>query len=254
MIFEQNFIIIYIFILGLMAGSFVSVLSSRNLDDWRSILYGRSRCPQCRHTLTWKELIPIFSFLFQKGKCQSCQSSISLKYPLLEIICATIFTALYVHFGLTGYFGAYSLLTIFFLSIIVTDIEEMIIPDHLIILCLIPLLWLTIIEPNLLFRFYGLVIYTVVIGLLVVPSQGKWMGWADLKLAPILGWLIGYPQAISGLYSSFVIGAIIGLLIVVISKKTIKAQVPFGPFLLLGFYIALWYGNNLIDWYLTILG
>lgn len=247
---EANYYIFIIFIAGLMCGSFISVLSSRDLSEWQSILWGKSRCPKCHHELTWKELIPLFSFFYQKGKCRECKENISIKYPLLEIVTAIVFVSLFMRFGLSALFFSYALFMIFLIALVVTDIEEMVIPDHLLIGTFLTALPITYFDPNLTSRLYGFLIYLIVIGLLVVPSRGKWMGYADLIVAPILGWVLGYPNAIAGLYLSFVIGAIVGISIVLSQKKSFKSQVPFGPFLVLGFFLAIWFGQDLVAWYM----
>lgn len=244
--FFENLPLILVFIFGLLCGSLISVISSRKLSDWRSIFFGRSCCPKCKHNLSWIELIPIFSFLMMRGKCRHCQDSISIKYPILEIITSLIFVILFMNYGLTPLFLANALLAIFFISIVVVDLETLIIPDYFLIVSLIPTLWITFLNPDLQNRLFGFGIYIAVIGVLVLPSGGKWMGYADLKLAPILGWLLGFKAGIVGLYSSFVFGAIFGIILMIFKKAGMKSKVAFGPFLILGFYISIFYAQDLM--------
>lgn len=257
MIFPQDLqyaLIAILTVIGFMLGSFVSVLSSRDLKkQWKSILIGRSRCPHCGKNLTWKELIPLISWIVQKGKCRSCQKAIGVKYPLLEIITALLLIGLFLTFGQTWMFVAQALLLIILLSMVIEDLETMMVSDSLLIICLIPLIWISWLEPDLFNRVLGLSIFTVLISLFVIPSKGKWMGFADLKIAPILGWLLAFPNVIIGIYGAFISGGLLSVILLAVKKVKSKSPVPFFPFLIFGYYIAVFFGKYLINSYLMLI-
>lgn len=232
--------------IGFMLGSFISVLACRHLKDWRSILFGRSLCPHCSKQLAWFELIPLFSWLIQKGFCRGCRAKISIKYPLLELVTALLFVLLFYRFGASWLFIGHVLLAIVLLTIFIRDLETMIISDLLMIALILPLAIIIINEPMIPERIIGVALFTLVIGALVVPSRGRWMGWADLKLAPFLGATLGLTASIIALYSAFVIGGLYASSLLITKRVKPKTEVPFAPFLIIGFYIALFWQEQIV--------
>src|SRR3989344_4664509 len=188
----------FIFLIGLCVGSFLNCVIYRlalpNFSFWKNLGgLNRSYCPHCKYNLAWLDLIPVFSFLFLKGKCRYCKKKISLQYPIVEILTGLVF------------------LLIFF---IMQDIEQ---PDNFI---------------NFLFLF--------------LISKGKWIGFGDVKLAILLGFLLGFPNILSGLFLSFFFGAIIGLILMFLNKKGLESEIPFAPFLIIGTFVAMFFGDQII--------
>jgi len=234
---------ILFFILGLFIGSFLNCLICR-LKDKKSFLFGRSCCPKCGHELTWLDLVPVLSFVFLKGKCRYCSEKISWQYPLTEIATGLLYAFLYWNYG-------FNLFLIFVFScllvIFVYDLKHFIIPDEIIF----PLIIISLIF--LYGNFFVAIGTTFAFFLLYFFSKGKWLGFGDVKLAFFLGLFLGWPNILVGLFLSFVIGAIIGIGLIILKKKGIKSEVPFAPFLVLGAFIAFFWGQEIIFWYLNLL-
>jgi len=234
----------FVFILGTIIGSFLNVVILR-YNTGESIIKNGSRCFGCGKRLNWYELIPIVSFLIQKGRCRSCKSKISIQYPLVELLTGILFLLIFqiTHYSLlvTGYyFIIFSLLII----IAVYDFRYQIIPDLFVYLFNFFALF------NL-FRIYDFIVGLVFFGffgLLWLVSRGNWMGLGDAKLALGIGWLLGLFKGILALLLSFWTGALVGIFLLFFFKKeyNIKSRIPFGPFLILGIIIAFFFGDVII--------
>jgi leader peptidase (prepilin peptidase) / N-methyltransferase len=240
------FLPIIVFGFGLIIGSFLNVVILR-LNTGRSIAKGRSKCARCSNTLSWYELIPVFSFLGLGGKCRSCKVPISFQYPVVELVTGILFVLLYGKI-----FGMYELsfasLFVFIFSIVIAclllvitmyDFRHKIIPDKIvypfIALAFVSVVWNT--TSTLGFAFLP----AIVAGpLLAAPffflyffSKGRAMGFGDVKLALGIGWLVGIVGAISVFLLSFWIGAIVGVVLMAFSKRHgIKSEIPFAPFMI----------------------
>lgn len=246
--------------LGLIIGSFLNVVIFR-LNTDRSF-GGRSMCLSCQKKLNWYELIPVFSFLFLRGRCLRCKTKISLQYPLVELATGLIFLALFLKFENLFFWSPYSFVAAYafyaavfaFLVVIAAyDLRHQIIPDALaLILGLLSFAGLfffniddaRIFYPHLpsLAQFLSGFILALPFALLWLVSKGKWMGLGDAKLAIGLGWLLGPSRLLSGAVLSFWSGAIFGLLLVAFSRKyKIKSELPFAPFLVLGALFAFFF-------------
>ena len=245
---------IFIFLFGLLIGSFLNVVILR-LNTGRSIAVGRSKCARCSQTLEWYELIPVFSFLGLRGKCRSCRAPISFQYPVIELVTGLLFIILYsktilLH-GLSlipivsflGSATAASLLVV----IMVYDVKHKIIPDKIvfpfILLGLLSIIWKAIMVPTF------LVVPAILSGILLCApflflwlfSKGRAMGFGDVKLALGMGWFLTIGASIALFFLAFWIGAVVGLLLMAVSKARMKSQIPFAPFLIIAFAIvSLW--------------
>lgn len=254
---------LFVFLFGLIVGSFLNCVIYR-LEQGQSFLKGRSYCPHCRHNLSWPDLIPVLSFLFLLGKCRYCQEKISFQYPLVELSTATIFILIWSTVS-NIYTGVYLLLMAGFLIVIfIYDLRHYIIPDRVvypaiaavIIYHLIRLLgevrplqdWRGLTSPIL--SALGAAGFFLAI---VLVSRGKWMGVGDIKLAFLMGLILGWPNILVALFLAFSIGAIIGVGLIVLKKKGLKSEVPFGPFLITGTFLALFWGSAITDWYLNLI-
>jgi len=246
------------FLLGIFLGSFLNCITAR-LGSSKSFAKGRSQCPHCNHDLSWQDLMPIFSFLFLRGKCRYCHKKISWQYPISELL-----------FGLIVGFHFY-----FFDGHILNLVLQILISAFLFVIffydlnhCLIPVD----------FVYWGIGVYTIyafingsfaswdkafpiLLGILVPAgffwliyalSKEKWMGSGDVKLMFLIGFL-GMPNVLISLLIAVVSGGIIGLILIVLKKKTPKSEIPFGPFLIAGYWITLFWGQNLIQWYFNFL-
>jgi len=259
----MGFFYFIVFIFGLMVGSFLNSIIYR-LPSGESFLIQRSYCPYCKHKLSWKDLIPIFSFLILKGKCRYCHHQISLQYPLVELATGILFVLIFwiLDFGFDLAFGFWNLIfylviASFLIIIFFYDLKHYIIPDKIIYPAIAIALFyqlfgiwnfeIGILKPILSAILAGLFFLSI-----VLFSRGKWMGVGDVKLAFFMGLFLGFPNILIALFLAFFIGAIIGIGLIISGKKTLKSEVPFGPFLVVGTFIALFWGQAIINWYLNL--
>lgn len=222
------------FIFGTLFGSFFGVIGSR-LPLGESIIYPSSHCTNCGHFLRPYELIPIFSFLFQKGKCTKCKTKLSWKYPLYELATGILFSLCYVLFKFTWPL----IIGITFVSaimiIVISDIEYYIIPDEVIvfssILLLIELFLIHGWKASLLHLLSGTCSFILMYGVKCLGDfafKKESMGGGDIKLMFLIGLVIGFPMSIITIFLSSFIGLPISLFILFYKKTNI---IPFGPFL-----------------------
>jgi leader peptidase (prepilin peptidase)/N-methyltransferase len=253
--------LILIFIFGLIIGSFLNCVIWRLYKE-ESFVSGKSYCPHCRHSLGFWDLFPVLSFIFLRGKCRYCKKKISIQYPLIELITAILFSSVFIYLGSIISLQLFFWLTIFaFLIVIfVFDLKYFIIPDEVIY----PAIFISIIW--LLYSFsMGMIgshemILTIISSLgaslffflIWFFSKGMAMGFGDVKLALLIGLLLGFPNTIVGLFLGFLLGAIIGSVMVFLKKKGFGSEVPLAPFLVAGVIISFFFGNNIVNWYLSL--
>lgn len=238
----------FVFFLGAAMGSFFNVLVDR-LIHGQSIM-GRSHCDHCKKTLQWFDLIPILSFILIGGKCRRCHVALSLEHPTVEVMTGLLFmgTWMTVPFGsLILYWGIVSCAWVIFLS----DIRYSLISDYMQLSLFILILFQKIIERASIFSLLGDsfagVMVALPIGLIYVVTNERAMGLGDVILAALIGFALGTLRGLLGLYIAFLLGAIVGVVLLIGRKKGMKSAVPFGPFLLAGMLIASVFGNTLIE-------
>lgn len=242
---------------GLLIGSFLNVCVYR-IPREESIAFPPSHCPNCSANLKWYDLVPVFSFMVQRGKCRYCGEKISPKYPTVELLNAIIYLIVYLQFGFTLEFFFYAI--IFSLLIIITfiDLEQMIIPDILVIL----ILGTTIVykfvsyllyskSPELINSTGGLILSSLLFIIIIIVSKGG-MGGGDVTLIGSLGFILGIKHIFLAIFLSFILGAIISIILLIMKIKGKKDPIPFGPLIILGFFITLFLGDILINWYTTM--
>ena len=241
---------IFVFVLGLFIGSFLNCLAYR-LHEKEKFVTGRSFCPKCKHTLNWWDLVPVFSFLFLKGKCRYCQEKISIQYPLAELLTGLMFFLVFTYYSINLF---WLVITGILILIFIYDLNYFLIPDSALIIGVILSLLYLIVSPisimGYIWSALGASGFFLTIWLI---SKGKWIGFGDVKLAVLIGLLVGWPNILIALFSAFLIGAIMGIALIIARKKNLKSEVPFGPFLIIGIYIALFFGDKIVNWYLGFL-
>ena len=251
---------LFVFLFGLVIGSFLNCVIYR-IENNQSFLKGRSYCPKCKHTLSWQDIIPVFSFLFFKGKCNYCHKKISIQYPLVEIATGLafllIFNFLYQDNILPSWINLAFLFYVACILIIifVYDLKHYIIPDKV----LFPAIAIVFLY-QLIFSFRLLDFNPLWSGLaacafflfVFLVSGGRWMGFGDVKLAFFMGLFLGYPNILVALFLAFFLGAIIGVGLIIFGNKNLKSEVPFGPFLITGTFLALLWGKEIISWYTNL--
>lgn len=252
---------IIFFIFGLIIGSFLNVVILR-MNTERSF-GGRSACMSCQKKLAWYELIPLVSFVVLVGRCQSCKTKISIQYPIVEFLTGLIYALLFFKFQDIFFldnlififtYAYYAVMFSLLIVIAVYDLRHKIIPDSLaLILGILAFAGLFIFNESgfyphlpLMWEFLSGLIIAAPFALFWLVSKGRWMGLGDAKLAIGLGWLLGLSRALSGMVLAFWIGAIVGLTLVIFSKKHgMKSEIPFAPYLVLGTLLAFLFNLSL---------
>ncbi len=233
-------VIFLVLSIGLIIGSFIAALTWR-MPRNVSIAKGRSFCPQCRKKINWYDNIPVISFFLLGGRCRNCKLKISPRYPAIELSTAIVYGILLYKFGISFEFVYYAFLSTLLIAIFVIDLEHMLIPDKLVFLgILASLCYLTLFNFPLLFLYLTAGFVAAVFFLFVTfVTAGKGMGLGDAKLAILIGSIVGPYIALYTFTLSFVVGAVIGIFLVVIGKAKLKKPIPFGPFMILGLFISL---------------
>lgn len=267
-------VILFLFVMGLVWGSFLNVVIYR-MSNGSSFAKGRSKCPKCKHPIPWYMNIPLLSFFFLKGQCAFCHKKISIQYPVIEFLTGIFFVWWFVvgfnFFKLVG--NPWSFIQpVFWLSvglvllaILVTDLLYMIIPFGL---------NLTLFTLALAYRvaltgfgimnridFINAILAGAGICLLLIMLQFATkkikkvdgFGLGDIYLVPSLGLLLGWPRIIPGMFLSFVLGSLVGIILIGLKKKKLSQYIPFGPFLILGTIISLVWGGAIWTWYVSLL-
>lgn len=234
--------IIAFFILGTILGSFYMVVAER-IPRGESIVTPPSHCDKCNHRLSPLELIPIFSYIFQGGKCKNCKTKLSIFYPLYEITSGILFSLAYISYGFTPKLIIALTFISLLLIIVLSDIEYMIISDGVLIFFIIALMIEIFVIYNLrtlgISILDGLIAFTIMFLLRLLGNfifKKDTMGGGDIKLMFVFGLVLNYKMAILSIFAGSVIGLPISLLIV---KKKKNHEVPFGPFLALGALLIL---------------
>ena len=245
-------------VLGAVFGSFLNCAAWRITHN-ESVLKGRSHCPACGHTLTARELVPVFSWLFQRGKCRSCGARIPFRYPLTELVFALITLLCLLRFDLTWLCLRNWVFLCCLFCLTLTDLDDYLIPDGCLIIAalawlLAALLMRTPWRSVLLGLFSGLLygggILTVSLIMDRVLGRDS-LGGGDIKLFAVCGLYLG----IIGTLFTVMLACVIGLFFAFLRKRTEKAagkEFPFGPSIAVAAALMLFCGDPLINWYLSL--
>ncbi|APH04223.1 prepilin peptidase [Bacillus weihaiensis] len=246
------FLYTYIFILGLVLGSFYNVVGLR-IPLKQSIVYPGSACPVCNKKLSPLELIPVFSYLFQGGTCKNCKTHISSLYPSMELTTAILFTISPLLVGWSKeLILAWSLISLCMI-VTVSDLKYMIIPDKVNLFFLVLFAGERILlvpatpwwDPLL-----GFLIGGIVPLLIILVSRGG-MGGGDMKLLAVFGIILGWKLVLLSFFLATLIGTIVGLIGMATGVVKKGKPFPFGPFLVIGALLAYFFGNEMIDLYMS---
>lgn len=238
-------------ILGLLIGSFLNVCIYR-IPRNESISFPPSHCTSCDNKIRAYDLIPVLSYIFLKGKCRHCKEKISIKYPVIELITGALFLALYIKFGLTFELIKFVIFISFLIVIGIIDLETTDVYLKTTLSGIVTGIIFIIIG-----HFYGLEILTYLYGgllggglisLIILVTHG--MGWGDAEICLLAGVFLGLKLTLVMLFLSFVLGGIIGVLLIVTKKKSRKDYIPFGPFIALGAIGAVLFGQMIINLYI----
>lgn len=238
--------------LGMAVGSFLNVCIDR-LPAGKSLLRPGSYCDCCRHPLEWRDLIPILSYLWLRGKCRFCGATIHLRVVFVEIGAGAVFALLFWYFGLTWPFPLYAFYLCLLLVIAVIDLNHHLILNILVYPGAAIALIVDIFQPQI-GIFNGLIGGGIGLVILLIPafiSRGG-MGWGDVKMAGMLGLMTGFPEVFVAILGGVILGGLIAVILLLAGKRSRKEAIPFGPFLALGAVLALFAGHQIVNWYLGL--
>ena len=248
----MEYIIIYtmIFLFGITIGSFLNVCIYR-IPKKEDIVSERSHCMSCGNVLKWYELIPLFSFLAQGGKCRNCKTKLSVQYPLIELLNGLLYVWMFSVHGFTATSILFCICTSVLIVLSVIDWRTYEIPVG----CNILIGILGIVRVILdLAHWYDYVIgFFIVSGLFYIiylATKGNGMGGGDIKLMAAAGLLLGWKGILLTLLIGSVAGSVIHLTLMKIQGK--DRVLAFGPYLALGIFVSMLYGEQIIAWYLNM--
>ncbi|NTV90231.1 MAG: prepilin peptidase [Clostridiales bacterium] len=259
---------IFIFIIGLVFGSFLNVCIYR-IPLEKSIVSPPSACTGCGARLTALDLVPVFSYIFLGGKCRHCKAKISIRYPLVELLTAIVLVSVFMKFGVSVAFLAYGILMMLLIAVFFIDIDHRIIPDELVIAGLVAGLAVfvyNIFAPGK-FQFGsdnwwtdriglvlipGILLLVAIIGMIIYKTDDA-MGMGDVKLLAPIGFILGWRLGLVALFLSVIVAGVAGLFLIIVRRKGKKDTIPFGPFIVTGTYVALMWGYQILNWYMGTL-
>lgn len=242
---------LFVFLYGIVIGSFLNVLIYR-LPNGEDIVLKRSHCMKCGYILKWYDLIPIISFLFLKGKCRKCNDKISLQYPMIELLNGIFYLLIFYikGFHITSIIYCLFVSTLIVISVIDWITFEIPIGLNYFIFILAIIIFVINIE-NWIPHVIGFFAISGFLFIIYLCSKGRAIGGGDIKLMAVCGFLLGFKLIIL----SFILGCIFGSVIHLIRMRISNQdnRLAFGPYLCFGMFLALLFGNQLISWYFNLL-
>ena len=259
-------------VIGAVVGSFLNVVIERSRGG-QSLIWPPSHCPHCQHKLALGDLLPIFSFLWLRGRCRYCRKKISVQYLLVETATSLLFLAaamvsLHNHsFAFWDQSCSFSwlpacsdfllellrdwLALAFLIIIFVYDLKWRLILDRIVLPATVIIFILNLLLG---YNWQGLILAVAVgfgfFALQYVLSRGRWIGGGDLRVGALMGALLGWPQIVLAIFLSYIIGAAISLILIAVKGKKLTSEIPFAVFLVPATLISLWFGRCIIGWYL----
>ncbi|MBV9043043.1 MAG: prepilin peptidase [Acidimicrobiia bacterium] len=244
-------------VFGLAVGSFLNVVIYR-VPRKESVVHPRSRCPGCGTQLAERDNIPVVSWVLLHGKCRTCGEPISARYPLVELLTAALFVTAALRFGLDWVLPAYLIFFASLVAITFIDLEHYIIPNRVLyptVFIAIPLLVLAAATQdqwhNLERALLGAVLaWSFFLVLHLISPRG--MGFGDVRLSFLLGLFLGWldlRHVFLGVFVGFLLGSIVGLVLMALRRRGRRDHIPFGPFLAAGAVIAVLFGTSILGWY-----
>lgn len=260
-----------VFYFGGIMGSFLNVVALR-LPQEKS-LSGRSHCGACGHILSWLDLFPLFSYLWLRGRCRYCKKTISSRYFLSELLTGFLFVFAYWQISPRDLLGYLLLLKTWvaisaLFVVFVVDLEHFLIFDSVLVSAGLPVVILNLVldfmngrrvlAPDLasltLGGLFAGSLFAGVFYALWYFSRGRWIGFGDVKLMFFLGLVLGWPNTAAAWLLAYFLGTIYALPLLITKKKQLTSRLPFGCFLSPAALFAMFYGPNLVNWYLRMIG
>jgi leader peptidase (prepilin peptidase)/N-methyltransferase len=246
-------------LLGLAVGSFLNVVIYR-VPRGESLVRPGSHCPHCGHAVRNRHNIPVLGWLLLRGRCADCKARVSARYPLVEAGTAALFVAVTARFGFSWELPAYLYLAAIAVALAIIDLDVKRLPDLIVkpsyVVALVLLAPAVIAEHSWAAAARGaaaaVLLFVFFAALWLLP---RGMGWGDVKLAGLLGlylgWL-GWSTTVVGAFSGFLIGGVIGVLLMLMRRAGRRSRIPYGPAMLAGAFVAVFAGPAIADWYLSL--
>jgi leader peptidase (prepilin peptidase) / N-methyltransferase len=246
-------------LLGLAVGSFLNVVIHR-VPNNQSLVAPGSHCPHCGHAVRNRHNIPVLGWLLLRGRCADCQAPISVRYPLVEAGTAVLFVAVTARFGLSWELPAYLYLAAVAIALAAIDLDVKRLPFAIVHPSYVVALALLISAAYLSQDWWPL-------GRGLIAAAAMWiffeivalfgpMGGGDIKLAPLLGFYLGWlgwDAVAIGAFAGFLLGGVVGVLLMAVRLAKFKSRIPFGPYMLAGAFVAVFAAAPIADWYLNLL-
>ena len=257
--------ITFIFILGAVIGSFLNVCIYR-IPEGQSVVTPRSRCPHCQTTIRWYHNLPVLSWILLKGRCAYCNAPFSIRYPLVEALTGGLFVLFFYRFGFHPVTPVAWLLVAALVTVSMIDLDHQIIPDVISLpgipvgfLCAFALPWVSWQSSLLGILLGGGILLAIALGYEWLTKQ-EGMGLGDVKLLAMLGGFLGAPAILPIIFLASIMGTLVGVPLMLITRAGRKLAIPFGPFLagaalVYLFFVekidplARWYGEIFVYWW-----
>lgn len=252
LVFVNSILYLYIFVIGIVVGSFLNVVIYR-VPQEISVAKGRSFCPHCQALIKGYHNIPVFSYLWLRGKCADCGGPIAIRYPLVELFTGLLAILIFAVYGFSFAWLVVFVAGAILICITMIDFDTMTIPNGLVIALMVPALASFFIFPEvgLLSRVIGIVVISLpmLVLTLFVPDA---FGGGDIKLMAVAGFMLGWGNTLLAAFIGILLGGAVAVVLLV--KKTADKHMAFGPYLCIGIMTALLFGDIIIRWYLSLFG
>ena len=259
----EAFLAVFFFLLGLEIGSFLNICIDR-LPEGKSVVSPPSHCEACGHRLGAKDLVPLFSYLWLRGKCRYCGAGIPRKLFYVELASGVMCALLFWRYGLSPEFGTMIFYAALFTVVFVVDLERNIVLNKvvypgMVIAFILSALQLQPELPQWPVGGGALNMVNAVMGggigflfFFAIAAVSHELGWGDVKLAGLIGLAVGFPMVMFAIFLGAFLGAVPGLALIAAGKKGRKSPIPFGPFLSAATMITLVWGSGIIKWYMGV--
>ena len=253
-------LILLVGFVGLMVGSFANVCVHR-IPRGESIVSPGSHCPSCNHAIAMYDNIPLLSWLILGGKCRHCSSAIAWRYPLMELVMGICWAGLAWYYGVTPQLAvALTLFSLLWLLSVI-DLETYLLPNVLTypgivigLACSYGLGGFEAGQAALMGALAGYGVFWLVARMFLIFTGREGMGYGDFKLLAMLGAFMGWQALPFIILASSVVGTVVGLIFLVLAKRGMRAEIPFGPYLAMAGMIWFVWGNAILGWYIQFAG
>lgn len=243
---------IFIFVYGIVIGSFLNVCIYR-IPKKESVVTVNSHCMSCNHRLAWYDLFPLFSFLFLKGKCRYCGTKLSLQYPVVEFLNGILYVIVFCVNGMNVESGLYCLLVSALLVLSMIDYQTMEIPISVNAVILgIGILHMVVDPGRLIHYIIGFFAASLFLLLCLIITRGRGIGGGDIKLMAVAGLCLGWENILLALVFGCIIGSVIQCIVIAVTKN--KTKFAMGPYLSVGIFVAMLWGEPFLEWYIGLSG